>query len=129
MEQIGAAGTNLLLNDRGITPFDVTFALARGKCKIWKKTKMFIRNGQTATYQYRDPKRRVWSQNYMDAGIGCNMPKATHWILIIAKAVPGITVGSTGGTTTRERLTIGLTRKYLYKIEGANDDRTEYVIQ
>lgn len=129
MEQIGAAGVNLQIDDRGITPFDVTYGLSRGKIKIWKKTKMFIRSGQTATYQYRDPKRHVWSLEYMNAGLGPNMPNATHWIFVVAKVVPGITVGNTEGAQTRERLHIGVTRKYLYKLEGANDDRTEYITQ
>lgn len=129
MEEIGGAGTALSILKRGATPFDITYALSRGKIKILKKTKMFIRNSQTATYQYRDPKRRVFSQDFMENGIGPNMRKNTHWILIIAKVVPGITVGATAGGETRERLTIGCTRKYFYKIEGANDDRTRFVSQ
>lgn len=128
-EQVGANGNIVTLESRGATPWDITYALSRGKIKIFKKTKMFIRNGQTATYQFRDPRRRVYNQNYIGQGQGCNMPNATHWILIIAKAIPGIDVGDGVGAQTKEELTIGVTRKYLFNIEGMSDDRSEYVNQ
>ena len=56
---------------------------------------------------------------------GANKPGWTHHLLIIFKSVPGFTVGTTA-TDIQERLQIGYTRKYSFKIEGQTDDRSEY---
>jgi hypothetical protein len=124
---IGGAGTEITLGKRGCTPWDVPFALSFARIKILKKTKMFIRSGNTSTYQLRDPGRRVFSREAMEDLVTCNKRGVTRHVLIIAKAVPGITIGPTSGTETRERLQIGITRKYLYKIEGFNEDRDRYL--
>jgi len=123
---IGGAGTGIKINLRGATPWDVPFALSAMKVKILKKTKMFINPGKTATYQYRDPKRRVTSLERMENGAGCNFGKWTHHIMIIAKAIPGLTVGSVTDTLNEE-LSIGVTRKYFYKVEGMNDTRDRWL--
>lgn len=125
----GGAGTPLMdttnaLFYRGVTPFDFTYSTSRYGIRIWKKTKYFIRSGQTATYQYRDPRRRVISVEAAAEGLGFNKPGWTRILLIMFKVVPAITLGA--NPNTRERLAVGMTRKYLYKVEGANDVRSEW---
>lgn len=87
---------------------------------------MFIRNGQTATYQMRDPRRRVFTRGYMRETYGPNIPGKTRHLLIVAKSIPGFNVASTGDDTIQERMDVGITRKYLYKIEGVNECRDQY---
>lgn len=121
-------GTGVVIQKRGVTPFDIPAALSRHKIKIIRKTKYFIRNGQQITYQYRDPKRHVCTYGAMREQEGCNKPGMTKHILIIFKAIPGISVGLLPGETT-EQLSIGVTRKYMYKIEGMNKSRDLYLNQ
>lgn len=128
MKQIGASATGTQIGKRGCTPWDVTEALSQGGLKIYKKTKYFLGSGQTMTYQMRDPRRHVVHGQGMKEMEGINHPKLTKWILILAKVVPGITVGTTG-SDTHEKIVVGLTRKYFYKIEGMNDARHAYFNQ
>jgi len=121
-KNIGGAGTGLALANRGVTPWDVPLALSYWRMKILRKTKYFVNNNDTFTYQIRDPKRRIISQENMEKILGGNKPKWTRHLLIIAKLVPGLTVGP-NLNEYEERVTIGITRKYFYKIEGANEDR------
>lgn len=115
------AETSVDIDFRGVTPWDLTPALSQFGLKIMKKTKYFIRGGQTVTYQIRDPKRRVCTRaSAIQNSVGCNKPGWTRHVLIIYKSIPGFTISS----TVREQLTVGYTRKYLYKIEGANQDRS-----
>ncbi len=123
---IGTTGTKVALTSRGATPWDNTFALSRYGLKIHKKTKYRIGRGNSITYQFRDPKNRTMSLGAMEEIAGCNKPGWTHHILIIFKSVPGFSVG-TGENDIQERIQIGYTRKYTYKVEGATDDRSEYI--
>jgi len=123
---IGGAGVEVEYNNRGVTPFDLTYSLSRWKFKILKKTKYLLNNLETFTYQVRDPKRRVATQREMSSEQGFNQAGWTRIIYFTAKMVAGLDVGSTADTWT-EFLDVGITRKYLYKIEGANDDRTSYI--
>ena len=85
-----------------------------------------MNNNDTFTYQVRDPKRRVITEEKMREAVGGNLPRWTRHLLIIFKLVPGLTVGSTDGTY-KEQLYMGITRKYFYKIEGVNADRDRYL--
>lgn len=115
---------------RGFTPFDATYALSRYGIKIWKKTKYFMPAGDTITYQVRDPKRHVMSRRGLSSIAGCNRPGITRFIFMVAKLVPGLTQGpNTEVGNAQLVLSYGMTRKYTYKVEGANDDRNEYVAQ
>lgn len=125
--RIGGAGTGLDLALRGVTPWDVPAALSYFRLKILKKTKYFVNNGDTFTYQVRDPKRRVMMQERLEKMAGVNVPRWSRHVLFIGKLVPGNTLGSGVGTWT-ESMTFGITRKYFYKIEGANDDRDRYAV-
>jgi len=125
---INGTGTNVDLGLRGVTPFDLPSALSYFRMKILKKTKYFLANEATFTYQVRDPKRRVWTQEYMQRLEGPNIRGATRHLLIVSKLIPGLTLGTTNGTF-KESFDIGVTRKYFYKLEGENDDRDLYVSQ
>jgi len=124
---IGGAGTGLLLTQRGVTPWDFPAALSRFKIKILKKTKFMTPNGDTFTYQIRDPRRRVSNKVALTLGQGPNKRGWTRWVLIFSKLVPGLTIGTSDGTY-QENLTIGVTRKYFYKIEGQSEDRDRYIV-
>lgn len=120
-----AGGTTVSLTKRGVTPWDLPLALSQWGIKILKKTKYFVPNQDTFTYQIRDPRRRMMTQVGMQRLASCNKPKWTRHVLFIAKLVPGLTVGVGDGLWT-ESIRIGTTRKYLYKIQGINDDRDVY---
>lgn len=116
----------LSLNQRGVTPWDIPIALSRYRIKILKKTKYFLGSNQTMTYQYRDPKRRVVTKQRVTERSGYSRPGWTKTILMLAKPVPGYELGTGDGKAT-VRLNVGTTRKYLYKIEGANQSRDFYI--
>lgn len=123
---IGGAGTGIAINTRGCCPFDLPAALSKYGIKILKKTKFMTPNGDTFTYQVRDPRRHVGEYGLIST-VGVNMKGWTRWIFIISKLVAGLTVAPAGNPNTYvESLDIGITRKYFYKIEGVNEDRDEY---
>ena len=115
-----------LLTKRGVTPWENTFALSRYRYKIHKKTKYRIGRGNSITYQFRDPKNRTTTYNSLGDIAGFNKPGWTHNLLIIFKSVPGYSVGSTENDI-QERIQIGYTRKYTYKVEGLTDARSLYI--
>jgi len=123
---IGGTGTGVTLALRGVTPWDLPAALGFWRIKILKKTKFMVPNSDTFTYQIRDPKRRIVMQEKMETQNGGNKPGWTRHLLVLFKLTPGLTVGSTSGTY-REQLTMGITRKYFYKIDGSSEDRDRYL--
>lgn len=125
-KRLAGTGSSINIALRGVSPWDITYALSRYGIKIHKKKKYFLEAGGTFTYQVRDPSRYSLDQNDMRDKLGFNRPKMTRIIYFIFKAVPGFTIGSEPGEY-QQQLDIGITRKYLYKIEGANDDRDRYV--
>lgn len=124
---IGGGGLELNYLQRGVTPWDLTYTLSRWGVKIWKKTKYMIPNGDCITYQVRDPKRRVATYREIGQADGFNRTGWTRCVLMIAKTVPGTWVIGTGVNEVTERLLVGCTKKYFYKIEGMSEDRTRYV--
>lgn len=124
-EKIDGGSAEISHDLRGVTPFELSFCLSRYGIKIEKKTKYLVPNGEVFTYQVRDPKRHSFVQKDIEQYEGFNRPGVTRVVYFIAKLVPGLTVGNINGTY-QELLNIGCTRKYLYKIEGNNDDRTAY---
>lgn len=113
---------NLQLPDRGVTPFDLPYVIGRFGLKIWKKTKFFLPNGETLTYQIRDPRRYTLTMREMAQIEGFNHPGQTRILLVVYKLVPGLIQNSTLGSYVSS-IDVGVTRKYMYKIEGANEDR------
>lgn len=119
----GVGGSSILdMSDRGVTPWDLPTALSKFRIKIWKKTKYFISSNQTFTYQVRDAKRHVTTFNKIGTITSVNMNGWTKFVFFIAKPIPGIVVQ----TGVVPELTIGITRKYLYKVEGIRDNRDYY---
>jgi len=118
----GTAGFDIDLDKRGCTPFDLPLASTNFKVKILTKRKYFVPPGGTITYQIRDPKNRIRSLQQMRELEGCNLPGWTKHLLIIFKAVPGLPVGTLAGQV-QEKIDMGITRKYSYKIEGMNEPR------
>lgn len=125
---IGGAGTEIGYLKRGVTPFELSYTLSRYGMKIWKKTKYQLNNNDTFTYQMRDPKRRVAMQEDLENQGSFNRPGWTRGIIVVAKMTPGYTLGIGDGQVI-ERIHVGCTRKYLYKIEGISEDRTSYIAQ
>jgi hypothetical protein len=121
-KEIGGAGTGISIEDRGATPFELPSNIGRFKLKVLQKTKYFIPNGQTITLQERNPKRKVIRYGQLETNEGFNKRGWTRFKFIIYKAVPGITVGNAVGTF-RMGITVGLTKKYMYKVEGFNEPR------
>lgn len=119
------SGTSITIGARGATPFELPYVLGRFGLKVWKKTKFFIPNSDTITYQVRDPKRHVTTIGDLKNENGANRPKWTRFLLLIYKLVPGLTIGAIDGTY-QPSIAVGATRKYFYKLEGANDDRDRY---
>lgn len=118
----GAIGQDVTIVKRGVTPWDLPTALSQSRVKIYKKSKYFLPSGGTFTYQVRDPRRHVSNYKNMEESEGCNKRGWTRWIMIVYKVVPGFTVGPGAGQVT-ESLSYGLTRKYMYKLEGFNQTR------
>lgn len=124
---IGGVGNQIELGSRGATPWDMVTALSKFGIRIWKKTKFFIPNGDTITYQIRDPRRHVFQKAQLDESLGINYPGVTRHLLVIAKLVPGLPVGNEP-SSYQEKIVVGVTRKYFYKVEGMNDSRDRYVV-
>lgn len=114
--------TALAQASRGWTPFDCPEALSQYSIKIWKKTKYFLSAEQTATYQIRDPKRHVYSKDSTPSSDSANWPGVTKWIYIVFKPIPGYNYVAAPNNDIL-RLNLGITRKYMYKI---NQDSTDY---
>lgn len=124
-KKIGGAGTGVNIYLRGTTPFDCPTALSRLGLKILKKTKYFIPNQNTITYQLRDPKRRTCLFRELIDEEGCNKPKWTKFLLLIYKLVPELTKGPLTNQYT-EQIQVGCTRKYMYKVEGQPEPRNRW---
>lgn len=107
---IGAT-TGLTLTTRGTTLFDFPCTIKYGRLQIVKKTKLFLPVGNTATYQLRDPKNHMFTGNDYDDTTGFIRPGVTKSVLIVFK--PVVNAGTQVNTSG---LSIGVTRKFMYKI-------------
>jgi len=112
---------------RGMTPWESTYALSRYGIKILKKTKYRISAGNTITYQMRDPKNRVMSYQGLNELAGGNKPGWTKWVYIVYKLVPGLPVGDTSVGDYFTGIDVGITRKYMYKVQNGTDKRVSHV--
>ena len=122
---IGGTGNAIAPQDRGATPWELPAAISRYGLKVLKKTKYFLQGGQTMTYQIRDASRHVTTVGYLEDSQGANKPGWTRHVFMVAKSVPGTLLGTDANQIT-ELLTLGVTRKYMYKVEGINESRDEY---
>lgn len=121
--EIGGTGTGIAIQDRGASPFEFGAQMSRAGVKILKKTKFFIPNGQTITWQVRDPKRRVATYGELERHESYNKPGWTKHYYLVYKLVPGLVQGGSTIGDIRTSLAVGLTRKYSYKVEGFNEPR------
>lgn len=113
-------GTDLVRSQRGWTPWDCPPAISQYKLKIWKKTKFFLSPEQTFTYQYRDPKRHVFDTQNIPNSTSQNQPGMTRFFYFVWKPVTGYTYADP--FTTVAQLSVGCTKKYLYKINAVTND-------
>lgn len=106
----------LQILQRGVTPFDMPALIRNLQATIVKKVKYFIEVGDTITYQIRDPKEHVISENDVNLGNINNLaqPRLTQGVLFIAKPITG---GGFAGTAW----SIGATRKYAFTQVDAFD--------
>lgn len=119
---IGGTAPGIAISDRGASPFEFGSQMARAGIKVMKKTKFFIPNGQTITWQCRDPKKRVCRYGDLETNDGWVKPGWTKVFYLVYKLVPGLTQGSLDGNY-KAVITMGITRKYSYKVEGFNEPR------
>lgn len=115
------SGSSLELNDRGATLFDLPVFLSNTKCKILKKTKVFLPPGNTTTYQIRDPRNRTIYVDditeYQASGLsGWIQPGWTRGIVVVFKP-------TAGNQATVNSLNMGVTTKYAYVLMKDNDVR------
>lgn len=123
-EPINSTGTKLQIDDRGVTPWDCTYSLSNFGIKILKKTKYQLAWNEQFTYQIRDPRRHVLGQRELTSSEGPSKRGLTRHIIILARLAPGYNV-QFANNAYLERLSIGWTRKYFYKIENWTDDRSQ----
>lgn len=114
---------------RGVTPFELSYILSRFGVKVYRKTKYQLANNDQITYQLRDPGRHVFVQKDLRNYEGFNVPGKTKIVMVVGKLAPGLTVGPVGSDGVyQERLVLGCTRKYMFKVENWTEDRTVYRI-
>lgn len=114
----------ITINQRGVTPWDLPSILSEYRVKIWKKTKYFLGENQTFTYQVRDPKRHVLDQQTIN-GPGENLPYVTRYLYYIYKPCPGYQYVAAPNNDVYS-ISVGATRKYLYKIMDKTQDYDMY---
>lgn len=120
--EIGGTGDGFNIQDRGASPFEFGAQLARFGVRILKKQKFFIPNGQTITFQTRDPKRHVIMKDQLKENDGFVKPGVTQVYYLIYKLVPGLVQGTAPGEYVAA-INLGVTRKYRYKVEGRSEAR------
>jgi len=104
----------LNLGRRGCTPFELPNFIRNAKCTIQKKTKYFIPNGDTFTYQIRDAKEHHISEVSVQQDGTPAIKGLTQCLLMVWKPV-------VGSSTTGNEITLGVTRKYSFTSEDDQD--------
>lgn len=107
--------TGLTLLQRGVQLFDIPEIFKKG-VKCLKKTKVQLPAGNTATYRLKNNYRWISPANDIQDSTGYVKPKYTQSLLFVVKS----TVGTADQAVT---LTVGATRKYMYKIYEDDQDR------
>lgn len=97
--------SNLTINSRGTTLFDMPNLIRNCKWTVQKKVKYWIDVADTATFQIRDPKTHVIAEQDVLNGNSWSIPRLTQTIFVNFKPVAG-------ATDTGNALTMGATRKY-----------------
>lgn len=121
--QPSATNSSLVLNDRGVTPFDIPLFISMGKIKILKKYKYFVPAEDSVTYQVRDARNRTITKRSIipaTARTSFVQPGWTQCILTIHKP-------TAGNQATAAALAVGVTRKYSFSIE-ANAEAKDAIV-
>lgn len=112
----------LAITTRGTTPFQNSEAMSY--MKILKKTKFFLGENQTFTYQIRSPQN--WVFDCGDISVVGQLVEQqlgrTRGLLFVVKGVP--TVNSAAPSV---ELALGVTRTYEFKVEGETANRTGFI--
>lgn len=106
-----AGAVALTMSTRGWTPFNCP--TASSSVKILSKKKFLLGDGQTATYQIRDPKNRYF--NTVDfANLGATDVRVgyTQFLLMVVKHVP-----ANEGPAPAFQVVFGCTRSYTFKVD------------
>lgn len=106
---------------RGVSPFEMCESLSLAGMRIIKKTKYFISEGHSISYQMRDPRNTVYNVSDIKNPQVGYIGKRTRSILLVAKPVDVI-----GDNVTFNLLT-KTSRHYKYTCDGLRDDRTAYI--
>lgn len=112
----GAGLTQIDPFDRGITPFEMGVQNKEMGLKVVKKTKYFIPYGDCITYQIRDSRNHGFSTRKVINDQPVCMPFAKG-IIVVAKVLPQY------ASAIGPNLSIGLSRKYKYKIFQSHGNR------
>lgn len=125
---VNPVNTQIQLNDRGCTPFELTRQLGMMRWTITKKQKFNLPVGKSIFLQHRDAGNHVISyENIMDFPNAGNvqgkygLKNLTYDVLVIFKPTPGHTP-----TTQDYGLDCGVTRKYSYTVIEENQDFGAY---
>lgn len=120
---IAAGNTNVTINSRGATPFDLTEQTAIQRFTVKKKQKFYLPVGKSVFIQHRDPKNRTvdWEaiQDFPENSTSFSIyakPWMTYDCLVVYKKVVGTAEG------LGYEVSAGVTRKYSYSILSGNTD-------
>lgn len=119
------AGSSISIADRGVTPFDLPSALSEFRVKILKKTKYTLSPLQSVTYQMRDPRRHVIDKQLQNMQ-SANKRGLTRFLFILTKPLPNSVPSDTAPDVYQ--IELGVTRKYMYKINEREGEADGYNI-
>jgi len=121
LDTMAGATTALGLTTRGWTPFNCP--TASNSVKILSKKKFLLSDGQTCTYQIRDPKNRYFNtRTITDSGFTDAVPGYTQFLLMVVKHVP-----ANVGPAPFAQVVFGCTRTYTFKVDEINTAETGFV--
>jgi len=114
-------GSTLGMTTRGWTPFNCP--TASQYVKILSKKKFLLSDGQTCTYQIRDPKNRYFNTKAIaESPVIDSLPGYTQFLLMVMKHVP-----ANQGPAPLAQVVFGVTRSYTFKIDEESRDESAFV--
>lgn len=109
------------ISQRGATPFGIGQIISISGMEILDKKKYFLPQGESFTYQIRDPKNRTIDNERLVDKATFYMPGWTQSVLLIAKPTDIIETADTFS------FSVGATRSYNVTYEGLNEDKSRYL--
>lgn len=119
--QLLAVGDKVDISQRGTTPFGIGQIISISGMEILDKKKYFLPQGESFTYQIRDPKNRTIDNERLIDKATFYIPGWTQSVLFIAKPTDLI------ADTDTFSFTVGATRSYNVTYEGLNEDKSRYL--